>query len=178
MDASEATPTFRISSAEIARRNRNFIQGAFFGIVLCLLVYMGHLQSAEKYNSVLLLSILTFVGLFALFHLYGHLRYVRKIRHHVLRLERTAIQFKTGDEVSRLPWSDIAYTKSQKRWREGESLMIKLKNGRIIRLVGYEEMSRLAFSIKDRLRAPEETSAAPDQGEETSQDTAQVKEAG
>ncbi|MBF0590047.1 MAG: hypothetical protein HQL53_13075 [Magnetococcales bacterium] len=151
-------PTFRVAAAEIRRRNMNLIVGGVLGTIFCVLVYMGHLQQSEKYNAVLLLSVLAFFGLFAVIHVTGHVRYVLKIRRHVLEVHDDGIWFRTGDEESRLDLQDVAIAQPQKRWREGPSLMMKLKNNRVIRLVGYEEVERLTELVLARIAALKEAS--------------------
>jgi hypothetical protein len=143
--------TFRISEAVIRRRHLNIAWGIVFGVALCLITLRGHAVNSDKYNDTLLVSVLAFVILFCLFNLVGHARYVRKSRKHHLEVGDDKVTFVTGANESILPLSEVALVEQQSRMREGPSLMMRLKNKRIVRLVGYERQEELIALVSQRI---------------------------
>ncbi|MEG3639174.1 hypothetical protein [Magnetococcus sp. PR-3] len=157
MDNKTTEPlTYKISSSEIKKRNINMMLGMALAFILCFLAWQAHLTNSDKYNATLLISIIAFTLLFGLFNLYGHIRYMLRIEKHHLSLEKEAIHFVQGDEKSTLNFSDVMMTERQSRIREGSSLVIRLHNKRIIRLVGYENMSQLIEGVDQRVAAVQE----------------------
>lgn len=143
--------TFRISEEVIRRRHLNIAWGIVFGVALCLITLRGHAVNSDKYNDTLLVSVLAFVILFCLFNLVGHVRYVRKSRKHHLEVGDDSLTFVTGADESVLPLSEVALAEQQSRMREGPSLMMRLKNKRIVRLVGYERQEELIALVSQRI---------------------------
>jgi hypothetical protein len=142
---------FRISEAVIRKRNLNTAWGIVFGVALCAITLRGHAVDSDKYNDTLLLSVLGFVILFCLFNLVGHFRYVRNSRKHHLEVGEDRITFVTGADESVLPLSEVALAERQSRLREGPSLMMRLKNKRVVRLVGYERQEDLIALVSQRI---------------------------
>ena len=143
--------TFRISEAVIRRRHLNIVWGIVFGAALCLITLRGHAVNSDKYNDTLLVSVLGFVILFCLFNLAGHVRYVRNSRKHHLEVGDDNVTFVTGADESVLPLTEVAQAEPQSRMREGPSLMMRLKNKRIVRLVGYERQEDLIALVSQRI---------------------------
>ena len=152
--------TFRISDAVIRKRHLNIVVGIVLGVALCLITLRGHAIDSDKYNDTLLLSIVGFVILFCSFNLFGHMRYVRNSRRHHLQVGEDRITFVTGANESVLKLSDVAQAEPQSRFREGPSLMMRLNNKRIIRLVGYERQQALIELVSQRI-AGMQASATP-----------------
>ncbi len=146
-----AEQTFRISEAVIRRRHLNTAWGIVFGVALCAITLRGHAVDSDKYNDTLLVSVVAFVILFCLFNLAGHIRYVRNSRKHHLEVGEDSVTFVTGDDESVLPLSEVALAEPQSRLREGPSLMMRLKNKRIVRLVGYERQEDLIELVTQRI---------------------------
>lgn len=142
---------FRISEAVIHKRHLNTAWGIVFGVALCAITLRGHAVDSNKYNDTLLVSVVGFVILFCLFNLVGHLRYVRNSRKHHLELGEDCITFVTGTQESVLPLSEVALVERQSRLREGPSLMMRLNNKRIVRLVGYERQEDLNALVSQRI---------------------------
>ena len=143
--------TFRISEAVIRKRHFNTALGIVFGIALCLIALRGNTVDSEKYNDTLLASIVGFVILFCLFNLVGHIRYTLNSRKHHLEVGEDCVTFVTGAKESVLPLSEVALAEQQSRLREGPSLMMRLKNKRIVRLAGYERQEALIALVTQRI---------------------------
>jgi len=142
---------FRISKASIRKRHFNTLTGIVFGIALCFIVLYGHTVDSDRYNDTLLFSVVVFVFLFCLFNLVGHARYLLNSRKHHLEVGEDDITFVTGSDLSILKLGDVAWAEQQSRLREGPSLMMQLKNKRIVRLVGYERQEALTELVNQRI---------------------------
>lgn len=153
MESMEPNPEqiFRISEAVIRKRHFNTALGILFGIALCVIALRGHAVDSEKYNDTLLASVVGFVILFSLFNLVGHIRYILNSRKHHLEVGEDSITFVTGAAESLLPLNEVALAEQQSRRREGPSLMMRLKNKRIVRLVGYERQEALIALVTQRI---------------------------
>ncbi len=143
--------TFRISKASIHKRHFNALMGIVFGIALCIIVLHVRAVNSDRYNDTLLFSVVVFVFLFCLFNLVGHTRYLLNSRKHHLEVGEDRITFVTGSDLSVLMLSDVAWAEQQSRLREGPSLMMQLKNKRIVRLVGYERQEFLTDLVNQRI---------------------------
>ena len=143
--------TFRISEEVIRKRHLSAAWGIVFGVALCAITLRGHAIDSNKYNDTLLVSVVGFVILFCLFNLAGHFRYVRKSRKHHLEVGEDSLTFVTGADESVLPLNEVALAEQQSRLREGPSLMMRLKNKRIVRLVGYERQEALIALVSQRI---------------------------
>ncbi|MBF0620462.1 MAG: hypothetical protein HQL54_00900 [Magnetococcales bacterium] len=146
---------FRVGVEEIKKRNRNLVLGGVFAGILVLITWMGHQRSSEQYNATLLFSVLVFVVLATVINLIGHVRYLKRIRNHVLMVQKGVIIFRTGKNDTQLKVTDIQSLQQQKRWREGPSILLRLKNKRIIRLVGYENLGTLENQIRSQMESVE-----------------------
>ena len=142
---------FRISKAVIRKRNFNTALGLALGVALCVIALQGHATDSDRYNATLLASIVGFVIIFCLFNLVGHMRYIVNSRKHHLEVGEDCLTFVTGTAESVLPLSEVAMAEQQSRLREGPSLMMRLKNKRIVRLVGYERQEALNALVTQRI---------------------------
>lgn len=142
---------FYISEAVIRKRHINTAVGIVLGIALCLIALRGNAVDSDRYNDTLLASIVGFVVLFCLFNLLGHIRYTVNSRKHHLEVGEECVTFVTGTKETVLTLSDVALVEQQSRWREGPSLMMRLKNKRIVRLVGYERQEALNALVAQRI---------------------------
>ena len=143
--------TFRISKAAIRRKHFNMVLGTGLGIALCIVVLQGHAVDRDTYNDTLLFSVVVFIALFSLFNLAGHIRFVLNSRKHHLEVGEDRIIFVTGSDLSILMLSEVAFAEQQSRLREGPSLMMQLKNKRIVRLVGYERQEALIEMVRKQI---------------------------
>lgn len=143
----ETDTIYRISQAVIRKRHYNTSLGIVLAIALCAIALQGHVDDSSMYNETLLFSIVVFVALFGLVNLAGHIRYVLRSRKHHLVVGKDRITFVTGDDQSVLLLSDVALAERQSRRREGPSLMMQLKNKRIVRLVGYDRQDELIEAV-------------------------------
>ena len=151
---------FRISAAVIRKRHFNTALGTLFAIVLCVIVMRANAIDSDKFNDILLFSVVLVIALFGLVNLVGHIRYVLKSRKHHLELGEDRITFVTGTDQSVLMLSEVVLAEQQSRLREGPSLMMRLKNRRIVRLVGYDRQEALTESVTRRI-ARVQNSAPP-----------------
>ena len=134
--------------------------GIVFGIALCIIAFRSHAVDSDKYNDALLVSVVLLVALFVLFNLVGHIRYILNSRKHHLEVGEDRITFVTGADQSVLVLSEVALAERQSRLHEGPSLMMRLKNKRIVRLVGYERQEALTDLVTQRI-ARVQTSVPP-----------------
>nr|CRH06805.1 exported protein of unknown function [Candidatus Magnetococcus massalia] len=146
---------YRISQAERKKRHINMALGILFAIVLCLVAWQAHESNSDKYNATLFISIVAFTILFGLVNFYGYLKYLIKADKHGLRLEEAGLCFIQGEDESRLPFSEVILMERQNRFREGPSLMLRLQNRRIVRLVGYDEMEQLIQEVMEGVKRVE-----------------------
>ena len=142
---------FRVSEAMIRKQHFNMAVGILLGVALCVIAWRGHAAASEKYNATLLASIVVFVLIFGLFNLAGHIRYTLKSRKHHLEVGEDSVTFVTGTTESVLPLKEVALAERQSRLREGPSLMMRLKNKRIVRLAGYERQEALIDLVTTRI---------------------------
>jgi len=147
----ETVKVFHISKAATRNRHFNVLLGMLLAITLCIIVLTGHAVDSNKFNKTLLVSVVAFVALFGLFNLAGHIRYFHKSRMHHLEVGEDRLTFVTGADHSVLMLSEVARVERQSRWREGPSLMMQLKNKRIVRLVGYEHQEALSDLVTQRI---------------------------
>ena len=134
--------------------------GSVFGIAFCIIAFRSHAVDSDKYNDTLLVSVVLLVALFGLFNLVGHIRYFLNSRKHHLEVGEDRITFVTGADQSVLMLSEVASAEQQSRLHEGPSLMMRLKNKRIVRLVGYERQEALTDLVIQRI-ARVQTSVPP-----------------
>ena len=146
-----AEPFFRISEAAIRKRQFNTALGIVLGVALCVIALQGNAADSQRYNATLLVSIVGFVIIFCLYNLLAHIRYIVNSRKHHLEIGEDCITFVTGTNESVLTLSDVALVEQQSRLREGPSLMMRLKNKRIVRLVGYERQEALNALVTQRI---------------------------
>lgn len=142
---------FRISEAVIRRRHFNTALGIVFGVALCIIAFRSNAVDSDTYNDTLLVSVVLVVALFGLFNLVGHIRYFLNSRKHHLEVGDDRITFVTGANQTVLTLSEVASTEQQSRLNEGPSLMMRLKNKRIVRLVGYEGQEALNDLVIQRI---------------------------
>jgi len=127
------------------------VLGTVLGIALCIVVLQGHAFDRDTYNDTLLFSVVVFIALFSLVNLAGHIRFVLNSRKHHLEVGEDRIIFVTGSNLSILMLSEVAFAEQQSRMREGPSLMMQLKNKRIVRLVGYERQEALIEMVRQQI---------------------------
>ena len=142
---------FRISEGEIRKRQVNTGLGIVLGVALCVIALQGNAADSQRYNDTLLVSIVGFVIIFCLFNLVAHIRYIVNSRKHHLELGEDCITFVTGTTESVLPLTEVALVEQQSRLREGPSLMLRLKNKRIVRLTGYERQEALIALVSQSI---------------------------
>ena len=141
---------FRISRETIRQRHRKTIIGLVLAGALFWIVWKARAATVEPYNAMLLgLGLLTLV-LFGVVHLAGYVRYVRRSRTHTLEVADDGITFTTGGQQTVLELKDVLLIERQKRLGELVSLMMRLRNRRIVRLEGYEEQERLMDLVTER----------------------------
>ena len=142
---------FRISEGEIRKRQFNTGLGIVLGVALCVIALQGNAADSQRYNDTLLVSIVGFVIIFCLFNLVAHIRYIVNSRKHHLEVGEDRITFVTGTTESVLPLIEVALAEQQSRLREGPSLMLRLKNKRIVRLAGYERQEVLIALVSQSI---------------------------
>lgn len=143
---------FTIDPAQVRRGTRNTGLGLVLALVLSALAWQSARAPGEQYNSLLFASVVLFVGLFGLYTMVAHARYVMHSRSHSLEVGPDGATFATGGDTSELPWADVVRVERQSRMREGPSVVLYLKNGRFIRLVGYTDQERLTELVERYVR--------------------------
>ena len=147
--------TFRISAASLRQRNRNTAAGLLFAVALCLIVGRALLNSDDTYYKTLLGAVILTVILLGLIQFTGHVRLLRKSRRHQIVVGEDRIYFRTGEDQTILILADVLLVERQRRIREGPSLMMRLRNGRFVRLEGYEQQEQLTELVAERFGAAE-----------------------
>jgi hypothetical protein len=142
---------FHIAKAELIQRRRRIQYGLVFSTLLAALIGYQHQQAPQDYNDVLFWSVMGFLLAANLINYFRHRRYLAKARIHHIELLDEQIAFVTGEESSRLPLADIAAMRSFHRREKLAHIQLKLRNGRGIRLEGYEQMDQLEEALQQRL---------------------------
>ncbi len=142
---------FRVTPESLETRKKNLVLGALLSLILVIVVVVAHRSDPERYNDLLLWSVIGFAVVGNLVNYFRHRRYVALIRDHYIEVSPERIQFWTGGNKTELERSDIAavflYPAKGGALRH---IQLSLKNNRGIRLEGYEHMNRLA----ELLQAP------------------------
>lgn len=145
-----------LSSGDIRGRHLNVGVGLILGILLCCVAHWGYGPDSATPSQLVVVGVYLFVSVFGAYVVLGHLRYVRKSRTHRLDVTPQRLVFNTGDDVSALNLEDVAELDRHSRVREGPSLRLQLKNGRYVRLVGYQDQDSLMTLVEqqvERIRA-------------------------
>jgi hypothetical protein len=146
-----STITFRISDVEFERRNKRILYGLAWSIGLAVLVSIQHLHYPENYNDALFWSVIGFVALANLVNYYRHRKYIIKARTHRIELTDKTLRFITGSELSELKLPDVAAMSTFNQGKRLGHIQLKLRNGRGIRLEGYDDMDGLTAALQKRL---------------------------
>lgn len=141
---------FRISRETIRRRHRNTIVGLGFACALGWIAWRARATTTEPYQAMLLGLALLTLALFGVIHFVGYVRYVRRSRTHTLEVADDCIDFTTGGQRTVLELTDVLLIERQKRLGEVVSLMMRLRNQRIVRLEGYEDQGQLMDLVTER----------------------------
>lgn len=141
---------FRVSRTHVRARNRNTMVGFVLAVALCLIVWRARVASSDEYNATLMTAVIAFVVLFGVVHLAGHIRYTLNSSRHQVEVGQDRITFTTGQERTVLNLAEVLLVESQKRLGEGPSLMMKLRNRRVVRLEGYERQAHLMTLVTER----------------------------
>jgi len=152
-DIAAGKEVFTISAKNLRQRTHNILYGAGLSVLLVLLVGWGHLERPETYNDVLLWSIVGFVVLVNTIGYVRHRRYLALARKHRLLIDGHRIRFETGDQVSILHRSDIAAVRVYRKRKGIGHIQIRRTDGRGIRLEGYDDMERMAATLKPMVPA-------------------------
>jgi hypothetical protein len=142
---------FAISEQEIRKRKKNTFWGAVFSLLLAGMIAAQNYQYPEKYNDVLLWSVVGFLLLANLVNYYRHLRYLRMIRDHEVEVLPRKVRFWTGGKMTELDVKKIAGMFYYRKKGELQHIQIKLKTHRGIRLEGYEKLNELGDQIADQI---------------------------
>ena len=136
-----ATRSFRLSPSDINRRHQT-VAGE---VVVALLIGYGahHLPGGGELAAGLALLGKIFVAFFVAHVVSAHVRYVLTSRVHHLEVTPELLTFQTRKKASELPLAEVGHTERHARFREGPSLMLRLKNKRHVRLAGYEDQDEL-----------------------------------
>ena len=145
------TQQFELSAADIRRRHMNAGLGVALGALLCTLAWTGYGPDSDKHNLALVASTFLFVGLFGLFTVGSHIRYVLNARKHKLEVGTDVLTFVLGLERTALRYIDVMKLDRQERMREGPSLRLTMRNVRYVRLVGYEDQEQLMALVEARV---------------------------
>ncbi len=151
---------FLLSRTDITRRLQTVI-----GELLVVFVLAGAAHQVpgdgELAVGLALLGKL-FVAFFATYALSSHVRYMLTSRAHHLDVAPDRLSFRTRNRTSVLELADVGHTERHARFREGPSLMLRLKNRRHVRLAGYEDQAELMALVEGHVAriqvpAPSET---------------------
>ena len=144
---------FAISEQEIRKRKKNIALGAVFSLLLAGMIAAQNYQNPEKYNDVLLWSVVGFLLLANLVNYYRHLRYLRIIRDHEVEVLPRKVRFWTGGKMTELDIKKIAGMFYYRKKGQLQHIQIKLTTHRGIRLEGYENLEELGRQIADQIPA-------------------------
>ncbi len=142
---------FTISEQEIRKRKKNTALGALFSLAMAGMIAAQNYQYPEKYNDVLLWSVVGFLLLANLINYYRHLRYLRMIRDHEVEVLPRKVRFWTGGEMTELDVKKIAGMFYYRKRGELQHIQIKLTTHRGIRLEGYENLEELGRQIAEQI---------------------------
>ncbi len=145
---------FRIAPPRLRRARQDHAIGSILAIILCVIVGRVLVASDGPYNQILLGAVILGIFVLGFIQFRGHARLVRRSQQHQVVVTDDCIQFHTEGEESTLLLTDILRAEAQNRWRAGPSLLLHLRNGRFVRLEGYENQKRLNELVAERLHQP------------------------
>lgn len=140
---------FTISQDTIRLRRRNTILGTFLAIALGVVLWRFQAQSAP-FNALLLGLMLLTLALLTVIQFAGTFRYLRRSASHHLEVGEDSLVFVTHGERTELKLQDVLLIDRQKRLGDAISLMMRLRNQRIVRLEGYERQGLLMDLVTER----------------------------
>lgn len=143
---------FTLSRANMRAHHRNAVLGLALAVALCALASWGYGAESANPNAALVVSVFLVMGLFGAFSIGGHVRYVWRGRSHRLEVGGDHLRFTTRGGVSVLRVADVGRVERLERMWEGPSLLMTLRNGRYVRLAGYEDQERLIALVTERVR--------------------------
>jgi len=142
-----------IGSGERTLRRRNIAWGLLLSLLLAgIVVYQNH-QDPERYNDVLLWSVVGFVALANLVNYLRYRRWLRRSAEHFLELADDRLAFSTSGDVSTLELGEITALRAFRRSGEVRHIQLLLPNNRGIRLEGYDDLAGLLRALSERLPA-------------------------
>ncbi|WP_300317640.1 hypothetical protein [Accumulibacter sp.] len=150
---------FVVGQEEKRRRWINVGWGLLFSGAMIAAVVSEHRQDPERYTSFLLWSVTWLLGAANLANLVFLLRYLRLIRDHCLELlpEQPAapgrLRFYSAGKWTELEFEQVTAVRFFKRWGKLRHIQLLLRNNRGIRLEGYQDLPRLAESLRRALPA-------------------------
>jgi len=142
---------FTIGEAEIRRRRHNIGWGLVFSLLLAGVIAYGNHRYPERYNDLLLWSVVGFVMLANLINYYRHRLYLSKASQHYLEVRPGRLIFCTADERSELDLGQIAALRMFRGGGRLRHIQILLKNNRGIRLEGYGDLEQLAQLLAEQI---------------------------
>ncbi len=148
--------TFRISDAEVTRRRKNNFLGLIFSIGLMLVLAVANASNQEKYNDMLLLSMVVFFVFANIINMFRHQQWQNQIRGHRLERSEAGLVFIKGDERNELRGDQIAKLRIKEKDNRVHLIFVELTTGNKIRLEGYDHMDGLADLLR-KMVPPETT---------------------
>ncbi len=142
---------FRISVAEIAKRRKNILLGLLFSIGLAVTLAMANATNQEKYNDMLLGSVVFFLVFANIINATRHLQWQKQIKTHRIEVGNTGLMFIKGDEQNELLGEKIANLKTKEKNGLVTTIFVELATGNKIRLEGYDGMTELAALIQNMM---------------------------
>ena len=143
---------FKISQAEVKKREKNILLGVLFSFGLAGALMLGNDTLKITYNSLLLTSIVLFFVFANFFNGLRHLKWKKIIQIHRLEILDDKFIFSKGDEKSTLTPEKIKKIRLKRQNESVRWMIIFLTTGNKIRLEGYDEMDVLAKLIITQLK--------------------------
>ena len=143
---------FKISPAEVKKREKNILLAILFSIGLAGFLMFGNDTLKITYNFLLLISIGLFFVFANIFNGIRHNKWKKTIKTHQIEILDREIIFSKGDEKSTLPPEKIHKIRLKRRKESVTWMILFLTTGNKIRLEGYDDMDTLAKLIIAQVR--------------------------
>lgn len=141
---------YRIGEAEVKVRNKNNLLGAMFSAGLAWVVWDGHQRRPEVYNEYALWSVIAFLAFANVINGVRYLIWLKRIKKHYVTVQEGSMTFWEEKTETRLDFDQVSVLLIRTGKKLPDQLVIRLKNGRKIRIQGYDNQNELIDRIKSQ----------------------------
>ncbi|MBF0370672.1 MAG: hypothetical protein HQL52_14565 [Magnetococcales bacterium] len=138
---------FQVGKQEISKRNKNIFMGIIYSVGFIAVTAAANSWDSNKYNDMLLLSVIGFVVFSNMINAVLYMNYRTKIKDHRVEVGEKGVTFWTKGVDSMLEVERILKVRFRRRKGALDRVVIDLRNGRHIRLEGYDDLLELGEAV-------------------------------